>query len=274
MYSKLYKTIFDGSLYGQFEGLTVFMAMLALADRHGEVDVAPAKIAGCLGCDLEFVLKGISYLEAPDPQSRTPAEEGRRILPLLNDENDSRPFGWKIVNYDKYRAIRNEDERREYKRNWDRKHRTKKRPNPTKSDRARPKTTYTEAEADAYIKHTSNSDELNFSEFWDLYPRKENKKKALSAWRNLPKTKRDKALVDIVTRYKYTEKRFVPLATTYMHGERWEDPPPEKQTQAGSPRNDNEFIKWAESKGIRARAGESMEAFRLRAQREADSELR
>ncbi len=147
MYSKLYRTIFDGSLYGQFEALTVFMAMLALADRHGEVDAAPAKIAGCLGCDIKFVHDGITSLRAPDPYSRTPIEEGRRIIPLVDDEGNSRPFGWKIVNYEKYRSIRNEEERRAYKRDWDRTHRGKS--VPTKSDRARPEPTYTEAEAEA-----------------------------------------------------------------------------------------------------------------------------
>ena len=146
MYSKLYKTIFDGSLYGQFEALTVFMAMLALADRHGEVDAAPAKIAGCLGCGTDFVHDGITALEAPDPYSRTPTEEGRRIIPLVDDEGNDRIFGWKIVNYEKYRSIRNEEERRAYKRDWDRTHRGKS--EPTKSDRARPKPTYTDTDTD------------------------------------------------------------------------------------------------------------------------------
>lgn len=125
MYSKLYRTIFDGSLYGNFEALTVFMAMLALSDVKGEVDCSPIKISDCLGAEIDFVLKGLKQLEEPDPYSRTPAEEGRRIIPLLNDEDEPRSFGWRIVNYEKYKAIRNEDERREYKRGWDREHRSK-----------------------------------------------------------------------------------------------------------------------------------------------------
>jgi len=151
MYSKLYRSIFDGSLYGQFESLTTFMAMLALADRHGEVDASPAKIAGCLGCELDFVLKGIEQLEAPDPYSRTPLEDGKRLIPLKDDAGNNRIFGWKIVNYEKYRSIRNEEERRAYKREWDRKNRSRD-SNPTNSDRARPETTYTEAEAEADTK--------------------------------------------------------------------------------------------------------------------------
>ena len=151
MYSKLYRTIFDGTLYGQFEALTVFMAMLALSNQHGEVDAAPAKIAGCLGTSLDFVLKGIKQLESPDPHSRTPALEGRRLIPLLDDEGNDRAFGWTIVNYAKYRAIRNEEERREYKRNWDREHRSKSR-NPTKSDQ--PDTTRPHTEADTEVEES------------------------------------------------------------------------------------------------------------------------
>ena len=159
MYSKLYRTIFDGSLYGQFEPLAVFMAMLALTDQHGDVDVSPRKIAGSLGCPLDFVERGIEALMQPDPESRTPKEDGRRIVPLLNDEDEPRPFGWRIVNYGKYRSIRNEEERRAYKRDWARNKRAAQRvaddvdsgQESTAVDRSGPQKTHTEAEADTEV---------------------------------------------------------------------------------------------------------------------------
>jgi len=143
VYTKLYKSIFDGSLYGQFEAITTFMAMLALANYHGEVDASPERIAGSLGCKLDFVERGIKSLEAPDKRSRTPDEDGRRILRLKNEDGKDRPFGWLIVNYAKYRAIRNEEERRTYKREWDRAHRSRNPTNPTRPDR---KPTHTDTE--------------------------------------------------------------------------------------------------------------------------------
>ena len=152
MYTKLYRSIFDGSLYGQFEPLTTFMAMLALANQHGEVDASPARIAGSLGCALDFVERGIASLEAPDKHSRTPDEDGRRIVRLKNEDGQDRPFGWRIVNYAKYRAIRNEEERRAYKREWDRQHRSRNPTNPTAPDTKR---THTEAEGEA-INSNSN----------------------------------------------------------------------------------------------------------------------
>src|SRR5258708_9428565 len=105
MYTKLYRSIFDGTLYAKFEAVTVFMALLALADQHGEVDCSPERIAGCLGCPVDFVRHGLEQLMAPDPRSRTPTQDGRRIIPLLNDEGVPRAFGWRLTNYLKYRSI-------------------------------------------------------------------------------------------------------------------------------------------------------------------------
>jgi hypothetical protein len=144
VYTKLYRSIFDGSLYGKFEPLTTFMALLALADYHGEVDASPERIAGSLGCDVAFVLKGLKSLEAPDPHSRTPDENGRRIVRLCNENGEKRAFGWRIVNYKKYRELRNSEERREYQRQWDRLYRGKS----DKSDKSDRKTTYTDTDKD------------------------------------------------------------------------------------------------------------------------------
>lgn len=64
-----------------------------------------------------------------------------------------------------------------------------------------------------------------FDEFWTAYPRKEGKKKAHTAWRHLSQTKRAAAIADCATRYQAVEKQFIPLPTTYLHGERWNDDP-------------------------------------------------
>src|SRR3990172_2394910 len=148
MYTKLYRGIVDGSLYGRREAFTVFFVMLALADQEGTVDVLPKKIADILGETEDFVNTGLAELSAPDPISRTPTAEGRRILPL----NEHRSWGWKITNYEAYRKIRDEEQRREYQRQWDRNKRKRPTTNPTASDNSdavRPKTTNTEAEAEA-----------------------------------------------------------------------------------------------------------------------------
>ena len=106
----MFKSIFDGSLYGQFEPTVVFMAMLVIAEREGIVDMTPQAIAARCGYPLDIVLRGIAELEKPDRLSRTPDEEGRRIIRL----EENREWGWRITNYEKYEKIRSAEERREY----------------------------------------------------------------------------------------------------------------------------------------------------------------
>src|SRR5271163_3580972 len=121
MYVKVFKTIFDGSLYGQFEPTVVFMALLVLAERGGIVDMTPEVIAARCGYPIEVVRRGLAELEKPDPRSRTPDDEGRRIIRL----EQGRDWGWLITNFEKYDKIRNGEERREYFREQKRKQRAK-----------------------------------------------------------------------------------------------------------------------------------------------------
>jgi hypothetical protein len=57
----------------------------------------------------KIIEKGIGFLEEPDPFSRTPGEDGRRIV--LMDEH--RPWGWRLVNHWKYMKLRNMEQKRE-----------------------------------------------------------------------------------------------------------------------------------------------------------------
>jgi hypothetical protein len=63
---------------------------------------------------LRIIEKGISELLKPDPESRTPTEGGRRIVPLVPD----RDWGWLIVNFVEYHKIRTESDRSEYHRQY------------------------------------------------------------------------------------------------------------------------------------------------------------
>lgn len=100
MFSKHFTAIFDSSLADDWQVRMVFEDFLKLADKHGIVDMTPESIARRTNVPLEIVLKGIAALEAPDPVSRTPDNEGRRIIRL----DDHRAWGWRITNFAKYRA--------------------------------------------------------------------------------------------------------------------------------------------------------------------------
>ncbi len=112
MYGKVFTSIFDGSLYGNFEATVVMMAMVSLADRDGVVDMTAQSMAARTGYPLTVIETGLKTLAQPDPKSRSKDEEGRRIV-LLDPERD---WGWRLVNYAKYRSIRSNDDRREYQR--------------------------------------------------------------------------------------------------------------------------------------------------------------
>ena len=72
--------------------------MLGIANRHGEVDATPSYIALIAGLDLDLVEQAIDRLCEPDPRSRTPDNEGRRLEAL-----PGRGFGWTILNFGNYR---------------------------------------------------------------------------------------------------------------------------------------------------------------------------
>jgi len=114
VFGKLFSTMYDGTLYGQWEALVTFQQMVILCDREGTVEMTPPALAARTGIPLEIIAKGIEILESPDPYSRSPEEEGRRILRLY----DSRPWGWRIVNHAKYREMRSTEDRREYMRQY------------------------------------------------------------------------------------------------------------------------------------------------------------
>lgn len=109
-FSKVFSTIWGGSLYGHFEASAVFLVFLSLADRNGDVDMTPEAIAGTTGWPLDFIRKGIKELEAPDDRSRTPGHEGRRIIRT----DDHRAWGWRITNYALYRDKMRSADRKEY----------------------------------------------------------------------------------------------------------------------------------------------------------------
>ncbi len=116
MYGKIFNQIYKGSLamVGPWEALVTFQQFIILADAEGVVDMPAQAISRETTIPLKIINKGIAALQAPDPESRSPDEEGRRILLL----SENRSWGWRIVNYEHYMKIRNAEQRREYHRQY------------------------------------------------------------------------------------------------------------------------------------------------------------
>lgn len=114
MYAKIFRQIYDSTLANDWQTLITFQQFLILADYHGTVDMTPEAISRTTNIPLDIIKSGIANLEAPDNQSRSEKEEGRRIIRL----SENRDWGWDIVNFEHYKNIKDEEHRREYMREY------------------------------------------------------------------------------------------------------------------------------------------------------------
>lgn len=151
MYAKVFSQMYDGTLCtrGPWEALVTFQQLLVLSDQEGNVDMTAEAISRRTTIPLEIIKKGLEVLMLPDDESRTPTDEGRRIVPLA----EGRAWGWKIVNYLLYRGLKREEDRRDYHRAyWHEKRSPKvqkrKTQKPQQSSTASTKSTEAEAEAE------------------------------------------------------------------------------------------------------------------------------
>jgi hypothetical protein len=121
LYVKIFEQIFDSSVSEDYQTRLVFTDLLVLADEEGIVDMTVEAIARRTNVPLEIVRTGIQKLEQVDPQSRSKDEGGRRLIRL----DDHRDWGWRIVNYEKYRMLRTKEDRKQYHRDYYRSNRSK-----------------------------------------------------------------------------------------------------------------------------------------------------
>jgi hypothetical protein len=109
MYAKLFAQIFDSSIAEDYQVRHVFEDLLKLCDQNGVVDMTHEAIARRTNVPLEIIKRGIAELEKPDARSRNPDHNGSRLVRV----DPHRDWGWFIVNYEHYRAIASEEQRRE-----------------------------------------------------------------------------------------------------------------------------------------------------------------
>lgn len=114
MFGKHFGSMYEGSMIGA--GAVVFAVMgyviaKQVPDRKvgSQVALNPKLLAAILGEKEVEIEKAIEFLCAPDPNSRTKENGGRRLVRIGQ-------FDYQVVNGAKYRAIRNEEVRREKNR--------------------------------------------------------------------------------------------------------------------------------------------------------------
>lgn len=125
MYGKIFDSMYDSTLAEDWRALVTFQQMIVLCDADGMIDMTPQALSRRTGIPIEHLEAGITILEDPDPYSRTPDQDGKRIE--LIDEH--RPWGWHIVNHEKYKNLVDADTIRAQTKERVRRHREKKRCN-------------------------------------------------------------------------------------------------------------------------------------------------
>jgi len=86
-----------------------------------QVELNTVLLATIFGESKESIQAAIDFLCAPDPDSRTKTEDGRRLVQVGT-------FAYRVVNGVAYDKIRNEEDRREQNRIAQAKHRALKKP--------------------------------------------------------------------------------------------------------------------------------------------------
>ena len=144
-FTKLFSTIVDSTVWREeMHVKVVWITMLAKANRNGDVLASVPGLADAARVSLDQCVEALARLSAPDVWSRTKEHEGRRII-----EVDG---GWRLLNYPKYRELRDADERRMQTREAVRRHRAKEKANPitvSTSKHGKPRKAQAEAEAEA-----------------------------------------------------------------------------------------------------------------------------
>ena len=93
-YVKLFSEILDSTVWRlPSHGRLVWITMLAMSDRDGEVKASVPGLADRARVERAHCEQALAMLMAPDPDSRTPDHEGRRIEKIDG--------GWRLINHAK-----------------------------------------------------------------------------------------------------------------------------------------------------------------------------
>ena len=104
-YAKVFSDIVHSTVWREdVYTKVVWITMLVMADRHGLVMASIPGLADAAKVSIDQCLEALTVLSSPDKYSRTKEYEGRRI-----DDVDG---GWLLLNFEKFRARKDDEEQR------------------------------------------------------------------------------------------------------------------------------------------------------------------
>ena len=258
-YTKLFSSLITSTIWSASHPTrVVWVTMLALADKNGEVHATIPGLARMANVTIPECEEAVNQFLAPDPYSRTPDDEGRRIEPIEG--------GWALINHGKYRLMASKED--EKKANLERQRRFRERNARTVTRNAKAVTcnaedtsnnaTVTqgrdiaEAEADTEFElatPTIPSTRVVPSEIYAAYPRKVAKAEAIKAITVAIKALNAKhadpaaylmdrvtAYADAVATWPVDRRQFIPHPATWIRQGRYEDDPAQWRGESTKPR--------------------------------------
>jgi hypothetical protein len=119
-FTKLFTSITESTIWREDDATRLmWITMLAMADSRGRVFASVPGLADRARVPVDRARIALGKFLAPDPDSRTPDHEGRRIEAIDG--------GWRLLNHAKYRELRDEEAIKESKRNYINKRRQRER---------------------------------------------------------------------------------------------------------------------------------------------------
>jgi len=244
MFVKLFNQILDSSIADDRRLRHFFTDFLLCSDSKGIVMMTESAIARRIGASIEEVEWGIEQLSQPDPRSKSPDYEGRRIRKL-----EGSGYGWEILNFEAYRAMKSADDMREKTRLRVQRHREKKKDVKTcnadvtlgnggndkqkEKQREKQKQILPEDSNESSSSAPTEADRAKgyycFDEFWETYPRKVGKETARKAFARAIRKTPIEMILQAIERQKQSSQwqkdngEFIPHPTTWLNRAGWED---------------------------------------------------
>jgi hypothetical protein len=255
MYTAAFGSMFEGSMCGAGANVfAVWLYALSRCDSDGDVELCPKPVSLLIGCSEDDVRGAIEYLTAPDPDSRSDEEDGRRLV-------QTGKFLFRVVNRKHYAEIMSYQNKKERDRQRQQAKRDEAKAaeepmnqavvalrrfsSPTVADRRGPshididrdRDRDRDLERDLKEKNISPSGKRKkkvtkkpeytpeFEAFWNLSWKRGSKRAAFQSWKQMDENDRTEAQLVIsgwTEAVSFREPNFRPHVVTWLNSGGWE----------------------------------------------------
>lgn len=97
-YGQHFESMYTGSMVGMGADVFAVWGYVIAHRRNGMVELNPRLLCAMIGTTQEGIVAAIAKLCSPDPESRNPAEEGKRLI-------HEQAFTYRVISAEKYMAL-------------------------------------------------------------------------------------------------------------------------------------------------------------------------